>query len=73
MSKTKSLYWDHIERLNFEEEFGKIVTSFVYPPIPTRNSDWCAYIDGTEESGRYGWGATEQEAIEDLMEMETFQ
>jgi len=44
----------------------KIKTQHVYPPIPTRVFDWCAYWDGTEENGRYGWGKTEAEAIADL-------
>lgn len=37
------------------------------PPIPTRGFDWCAWIDGREEwqSAR---GASEQEAIENLIE-----
>lgn len=43
---------------------AKIITSFVYPPIPIRQFDWCAFTD--EESGRYGWGKTEAEAIEDF-------
>ena len=42
----------------------KIITSHVYPPIPIRNFDWCAYVDGDEESERYGYGETEQEAID---------
>jgi hypothetical protein len=46
----------------------KITTSHVYPLIPVRTSDWCACIDGHEEDGPYGWGATEAEAIADLME-----
>lgn len=28
--------------------------------------DWCAYYDGHEEEGNYGYGRTEAEAIEDL-------
>ena len=44
----------------------KIVTSFVYPPIPWRQFDWCAWIDGDEESGPYGYGPTEDAAIADL-------
>ena len=49
----------------------KIITHHVYPPIPIRTSDWCAYRDGDEEvSGRYGWGRTEAEAVADLLEME---
>jgi hypothetical protein len=50
----------------------KIVTSNVYPPIPIRvpirEFDWCAYLDGKEEAGPYGWGMTEAEAIADLKE-----
>ena len=51
----------------------RVVTSFVYPPIPVRKFDWCAYRDGAEESGNYGWGHTEAEAIADLQEIETEQ
>ncbi len=44
-----------------------IKTSFVYPPIPIHTNDWCAwYDDEGEEAGRYGWGTTEAEAIQDL-------
>lgn len=46
----------------------RIVTSHVYPPIPIRSHDWCAYVDGREEDGRYGWGTTEAEAIQDLQD-----
>lgn len=46
----------------------KIVTSCQYPPIPIRQFDWCAYFDGTEEDGNYGWGATEEAAIADFIE-----
>ena len=47
----------------------KIVTRYIYPPIPDRSHDWCAwYDDDGEEAGRYGYGATEAEAIEDLTE-----
>ena len=38
----------------------------VYPPIPTNAFDWCAYCVGDEEDGPRGWGATREEAIEDL-------
>lgn len=44
-----------------------IVTSHVRPPVPTRAFDWCAYRDGAEERGNYGWGQTEAEAINDLL------
>ena len=46
----------------------KIVTRFVYPPIPIRDYDWCAYYDGEEEAGHYGYGSTEEEAIKDFIE-----
>ena len=47
---------------------SKLITSHVYPPIPDRRFDWCAYIDGDEESGKYGYGATEEEAVADFIE-----
>lgn len=46
----------------------KIITTHVCPPIPVRSFDWCAYLDGREEDGPKGWGATEAEAIADLRE-----
>lgn len=47
----------------------KIVTSFVYPPIPIRSNDWVAYYDGDdgEDGAPRGWGETEQAAIDDLL------
>jgi hypothetical protein len=48
----------------------KIITSHVYPPIPCRQFDWCAYRDGEEEQGNYGWGHTEAAAIRDLLTIE---
>jgi len=47
----------------------KIITDFVYPPIPIRNFDWIAYRDGDDEEGPHGYGATEEAAIAELMEM----
>lgn len=47
----------------------KIITTYVHPPIPYRGSDWCAYYDGAEEGGNYGWGATESEAMENFLEI----
>lgn len=56
----------------------KIHTSFDYPPIPVRSFDWSAVTDDydcdyDDERGFFsncpiGHGATEQEAIEDLLE-----
>lgn len=45
-----------------------IVTTYVCPPIPFRNMDWSAHIDG-QEGGIYGHGKTEKEAINDLLEL----
>ena len=51
----------------------KIVTSFVYPPIPIRSCDWAAYFDDDEpdDDGNMmvGRGATEQAAIQDLLDL----
>jgi hypothetical protein len=33
---------------------------------PFRHHDWCAYLEGREERGPYGWGRTEAEAVNDL-------
>lgn len=46
----------------------KIITTYVYPPIPIRSMDWQAHYDGQEECGPYGHGPTEEEAIKDLVE-----
>jgi len=46
-----------------------IITDHVYPPIPVRSNDWCAYFDELgADCSPHGWGATEQEAIDDLLE-----
>ena len=50
---------------------AKIITSFIHPPIPIRSHDWIARLNGDcydEESGPYGNGATEAEAIASLRE-----
>jgi len=39
-----------------------------FPPIPIRDHDWVAWFDGEEESRRYGWGETESEAVDDLLD-----
>lgn len=46
----------------------KFVTVCNFPPIPDRRWDWCAYYEGDEERGRYGYGTTEAEAIADFIE-----
>lgn len=49
----------------------KIITRYVYPPIPTRCFDWCAFRDGDDGIPcKYGWGATEAEALADLKRLE---
>lgn len=48
----------------------RIVLSPVFPPIPTRRFDWCAYIDGEEEEGTYGYGESKQAALNELIEGE---
>lgn len=46
----------------------KIATSTTHSPLPDRKHDWCAFYDGEEEAGVYGYGATEAEAIADFVE-----
>ncbi len=48
----------------------KIVTDHIHPPIPCRDFDWCAVTEDYDgESGDpIGYGATEQAAIDDLMQ-----
>jgi len=47
----------------------KIVTEKIIPPVPSRNFDWTAWIDGDEETGPWGYGDNEKDAIKDLMEL----
>lgn len=49
-------------------QYRAIRTDHVFPPIPLRNTDWCAYYDGCEERCEYGWGPTEAAAIKDLVD-----
>lgn len=46
-----------------------MITVFIYPPIPIRQFDWCAYLEGDEECGPYGYGKTEVDAILDLEDL----
>lgn len=48
----------------------KIQTSYTCPPIPIRSCDWEAWLDDEDPEtwDRVGQGATEQEAIADLLE-----
>lgn len=47
----------------------KIRTDFIYPPIPVRDFDWSAIDDSTYDGKGcpIGRGATEEEAIADLL------
>lgn len=47
----------------------KIITIYVYPPIPIRTHDWSAHYDGHEEEGPIGYGETESEALAELLEL----
>lgn len=44
-----------------------IKTKFEYPPIPDRSCDWSAVTDDYEGGDPIGRGATETEAIDDLI------
>ena len=51
----------------------KIITNYDHPPIPVRSFDWSAVTDDYDGAPDAGWqpvghGATEAEAIADLME-----
>lgn len=46
----------------------KIRTENIFPPIPIRAFDWCATFENYEPGCPIGYGATEQEAIDDLLE-----
>lgn len=45
-----------------------IKTSFDYPPIPVRGADWSAISGDYDEGDPIGRGATEMEAIADLLD-----
>lgn len=45
----------------------QIITKYDPPPIPVRDMDFAAWIDGQEENGT-GRGATEEQAIANLLE-----
>jgi hypothetical protein len=38
----------------------------VCPPIPSCQWDFCAYVDGDQEDGPYGWGSTPVAALRSL-------
>jgi hypothetical protein len=46
----------------------KVVVTCVCPPIPLRQFDWSATLDGYEPPETIGYGATSLAAVLDLME-----
>ena len=48
----------------------QIITSHDCPPIPSRDYDWSALREDWDEGDLIGYGRTEQEAIDDLLEQE---
>jgi hypothetical protein len=50
----------------------KIITSQDCPPIPVRDYDWSAVREDWDECDFIGYGRTEQDAIDDLLEQEEF-
>jgi len=48
----------------------KITTSHDCPPIPSKDYDWSASREDWDEGDLIGYGRTEQEAINDLLEQE---
>jgi len=42
-----------------------LVVICIAPPIPIRDYDWSAYVDGHEE-GPIGFGPTREAAVDDL-------
>jgi hypothetical protein len=50
-----------------------ICTRHVFPPIPLRDYDWCAWDEqhnpGAEYPHMVGWGKTQDDAIEDLLRL----
>ena len=48
----------------------KIITSNEFPPIPIREYDWSAFREDWDKGDFIGYGKTEQDAIDDLLEKE---
>jgi hypothetical protein len=46
----------------------RIITDYWQKPIPPREFDWSAVLDNYEGGDPVGFGATEQEAINDLLQ-----
>ncbi len=48
----------------------KVIASNICPPIPSRDYDWVAHREGWDLGEPIGYGATKEEAIKELLEME---
>lgn len=48
----------------------KIITIQYCPPIPVRDYDWAAIREEYDKGDLIGYGKTEQDAIDDLLEKE---
>jgi hypothetical protein len=46
----------------------KVIATYDPKPVPTRNYDWSAILDGYEPGDPIGWGFTKRGAIVDLLE-----
>lgn len=46
----------------------RIRTDHVKPPIPIRDYDYSAVLEDYEPGDAQGWGATEQAAVDDLLQ-----
>jgi hypothetical protein len=54
-----------------ERRIGRrIVTEYVYPPIPERGFDWSAVTVDYEPGQPMGWGPNEEMAIADLIDQQ---
>ena len=49
---------------------SEIVTAYDYVPGPTRDYDWAAYRADWDLGWPMGYGSTEEDAIQDLKELE---
>lgn len=67
-ARDRELYEEQ-ERLRRYRERNPIRTEHIYPPIPERCWDWCAYRD-PEPGHPCGYGRTKDEAIAALLAQE---
>lgn len=69
LAEVNDMMTDHLNSLRkpARKDWFNIRVSHVFPPIPDRRFDWCAYYEGEEEKGNYGEGSTPYMAILDLI------